>query len=145
MIFLLQVSFLITRYEEYLPHVKDHYERFNAEQSIAYKFQFLEKPIVDIWAKKLSVVLLEKFPNFEFPERTFKYISTLDIDNAFAYKYKSFIRSTGGLINDFFRLNLRVFWDRLTVLLEFEGIPMIFLTSYYHSTLIIKSTVFSFF
>ena len=71
----------------------------------------------------MSVVLLEKFPNFEFPERTFKYISTLDIDNAFAYKYKSFIRSTGGLINDFFRLNLRVFWDRLTVLLGIRRDP----------------------
>ena len=115
--------FLITRYEEYLPHVKDHYERFNAEQSIAYKFQFLEKPIVDIWAKNMSVVLLEKFPNFEFPERTFKYISTIDIDNAFAYKHKSFIRSIGGLINDFFRLNLRVFWDRLTVLLGIRRDP----------------------
>ena len=69
--------FLISRYEEYLPHVRDKHERFNPEQSIAYKFRFLEKPVVDLWAMKLKEVLSEKFPKFEFPEREFNYISTI--------------------------------------------------------------------
>ncbi len=115
--------FLISRYEEYLPHVRDEHERFNPEQSIAFKFQFLEKPLVDLWAMKLKEVLTEKFPKFEFPDRKFEYISTLDIDNAYAYKYKSFVRSSGGFINDFFRLHLRSFWDRLMVLLRIRKDP----------------------
>ena len=35
--------YLITRYEEYLPHVKDIHGRYTADQSLAYKKRFLEK------------------------------------------------------------------------------------------------------
>ena len=115
--------FLISRYEEYLPHVRDKHERFNPEQSVAYKFRFLEKPVVDLWAMKLKEVLSEKFPKFEFPEREFSYISTIDVDNAYAYKYKSFVRTTGGFVNDFFHLRLKSFWDRLMVLLRIRKDP----------------------
>lgn len=115
--------FLISRYEEYLPHVRDEHERFNPEQSVAFKFTFLEKPLVDLWAMKLKEAMSQKFPKYEFPEREFDYISTLDIDNAYAYKYKSFVRATGGFINDFFRLHLRSFWDRLMVLLRIRKDP----------------------
>jgi peptidoglycan/xylan/chitin deacetylase (PgdA/CDA1 family) len=115
--------FLISRYEEYLPHVRDKHERFNPEQSVAFKYRFLEKPVVDIWAMKLKEVLLEKFPKYSFPDRAFECVSTIDVDNAFAYKYKSFVRSTGGFINDFFRFKLRSFWDRLMVLLRFRKDP----------------------
>jgi hypothetical protein len=115
--------FLISRYEEYLPHVRDQHERFNPEQSVAFKYRFLEKPVVDIWAMKLKEVLMEKFPNYTFPEREFKYVSTIDVDNAFAYKYKSFVRTTGGFVNDFFRFKLRSFWDRLMVLLRIRKDP----------------------
>ncbi|WBX71886.1 DUF7033 domain-containing protein [Tenacibaculum retecalamus] len=40
--------YLISRYEEYLPHVKDVHTRFMATESIAFKSGFLEKPIIDI-------------------------------------------------------------------------------------------------
>ena len=115
--------YLISRYEEYLPHVRDEHERFTAEQSLAYKFNFLEKPVVDIWALKLREVLKERFEDYHFPERDFKYISTIDIDNAYAYKHKSFIRSTGGLLTDFFKLRLRGFWNRLLVMLRIRKDP----------------------
>ena len=29
--------YLVSRYEEYLPHIKDHYNRFTAKQSLAYQ------------------------------------------------------------------------------------------------------------
>jgi len=115
--------YLITRYEEYLPHVKDKHERYTAEQSLAYKYRFLEKPVVDIWAMKLKEKLIEKFPNYEFSNRKFHYLSTIDVDNAYAYKHKNFLRSGGGLLNDFFRLHLRNFWDRLMVLLSVRKDP----------------------
>jgi len=115
--------FLVSRYEEYLPHVRDHHERFNPEQSVAFKYRFLEKPLVDIWAMKLKDVLIEKFPKYTFPEREFNYVSTIDVDNAFAYKYKSFVRAAGGFANDFFRFKLRSFWDRLMVLLRIRKDP----------------------
>lgn len=107
--------YLITRYEEYLPHVKDIHGRFTAEQSLAYKYKFLEKPLVDIWAYKFLDILKEKFPEYPYKKRNYSYISTIDVDNAFAYKHKSFIRSTGGFFSDVFRFQLRNIWNRLAV------------------------------
>lgn len=115
--------YLITRYEEYLPHVRDEHQRFTAEQSLAYKYRFLEKPVVDIWALKLRDLLKERFPEYHFQEREFSYISTIDVDNAYAYRHKSMVRSVGGFISDFFTLHLRSFLDRLFVLLRIVKDP----------------------
>lgn len=115
--------FLLSRYEEYQPHVKDIHDRFTANQSLAYKYRFLERPVVDIWAFKFFDLLREKFPNIEKPQRSFQYISTIDVDNAFAYKQKSVVRTIAGFTHDFFRLKLRPFWDRLVVLLGVRKDP----------------------
>ena len=108
--------FLLSRYEEYLPHVRDVHERFTAEQSLAFKYRFLEKPVIDIWAYKLLGKLQEKFPDYTYKTRAYKYISTIDVDNAYAYKYKSLIRTFGGFIKDFFGFKLKTFWDRFVIL-----------------------------
>ena len=115
--------FLLSRYEEYLPHVRDVHERFTAEQSIAFKYRFLEKPIVDIWAFKLLKKLQEKFPDYPYETRDYTYISTIDVDNAYAYKHKSLMRTFGGFIKDFFGLKLGTFWDRFLVLLNLKKDP----------------------
>ena len=62
--------YLLSRYEEYLPHVNDAYGRFMAKDSLAYNNKFLNQPVVDIWAYKLKDVLKKRFPGFVFPERT---------------------------------------------------------------------------
>jgi hypothetical protein len=115
--------YLITRYEEYLPHVKDIHGRYTATQSLAFKYRFLEKPVVDIWAFKLLKIIQEKFPDYLFKKRTYKFISTIDVDNAFAYKHKSFIRSVGGFITDIIHLKLVDVWTRLIVLLNLKNDP----------------------
>ena len=101
--------FLLSRYEEYLPHVRDVHERFTAAQSIAMKHGFLEKPVVDVWAFQLLTKLKEKFPDYAYETRSYSHITTIDVDNAYAYKYKSLMRTFGGFIKDFFRLNFRCF------------------------------------
>ena len=115
--------YLITRYEEYLPHVKDHHGRYTATQSLAFKYRFLEKPVVDIWAFKLLKILQEKFPNYGYKKRTYKFISTIDVDNAFAYKHKNLIRTFGGFFKDLIQLKLGEVWSRLVVLLNFKNDP----------------------
>ena len=37
--------YLVSRYEEYLPYVKDMYERFQAENSLAYKHNFYKNQL----------------------------------------------------------------------------------------------------
>jgi hypothetical protein len=115
--------YLISRYEEYLPHVKDIHGRYTAPESLAYNHGFLEKPVVDIWAYKLLVKIKEKFPDYKYQDRAYEYISTIDIDNAFAYKYKSFLRTFGGFVTDLFKLRLLDVWYRFTVLLNITKDP----------------------
>ena len=115
--------FLLSRYEEYLPHVRDVHERFTAEQSVAFKYRFLEKPVIDIWAYMLLEKLKEKFPEFTYKERRYQFISTIDVDNAYAYKYKSLIRTFGGFVKDFFSLQLKTYWDRFVVLISLKKDP----------------------
>ena len=115
--------YLISRYEEYLPHVKDSHGRYSAIESLAYKNGFLEKPVVDIWAYKLLAKLKEKFPDYDYKNRSYQYISTIDIDNAFAYKYKSFIRTIGGFLNDLLKFRLLDIWYRFAVTLNIKKDP----------------------
>ncbi|WP_299122115.1 polysaccharide deacetylase family protein [uncultured Tenacibaculum sp.] len=115
--------YLISRYEEYLPHIKDKYGRFSAEESIAFKNNFLEKPLVDIWAYKFLEKLKIKFPDYEHTTRKYEYISTVDVDNAFAYKHKSFVRTIGGFFKDISQFKIFTIWDRFAVLFGIKRDP----------------------
>lgn len=115
--------YLITRYEEYLPQVKDVHGRFIATESIAFKSGFLEKPIIDIWAYKFLEILKNKFPDYQHSTRKYQYISTIDVDNAFAYKYKSFVRSIGGFLKDASQFKIITIWDRFAVLFNIKRDP----------------------
>ena len=119
--------YLISRYEEYLPHVKDDFERFPAEESLAYQNKFLDKPIIDIWAYKFRDVLLQKFPKFEeeiiSKEKEFEFITTIDVDIAFKYKHKGIIRTLGGLVTDLSHFNIQDIWLRFLVIFNIRRDP----------------------
>ncbi len=86
--------YLISRYEEYLPHKKDELERFPAEESLAFKEGFLEIPIIDYWLNDLAKSLKIK------SDRNFKHQPIIDIDNAFAYEGKGIIRNSFSALKD---------------------------------------------
>ena len=100
--------YLVSRYEEYLPHLKDKYNRYMAKESLAFKHNFLQKPVVNIWAKNLIDVLQGKFPYLKIKQPKFKYISTIDIDNAFLYKGKGFVRSIAFLLKAILSFDVEV-------------------------------------
>ena len=68
------VFYLITRYEEYLPHAKDMYGRYAHENSIAYKDGFLHLPIINIWIEAFKAKLLSNFPELLFAPKSFLFI-----------------------------------------------------------------------
>jgi hypothetical protein len=104
---LLAASFyLVSRYEEHLPYYKDEHGRFEAKQSLAYNNNFLQQPIIDEWAYMLADLLAEHFPGFRTGERSFKYISTIDIDNAYAFLFKGISRTLGATLRSLLNLNL---------------------------------------
>jgi hypothetical protein len=115
--------YLVTRYEEYLPHHKDHYYRFRPEESAAWKGSFLERPVVNIWAEELKNILRERFPDLNFPSKSFRFIPTIDIDNAYAFKYKGFLRNTFRLMTDLLSLEFRRSLTRVKVLSGMQKDP----------------------
>lgn len=119
--------YLISRYEEYLPHVKDQYERFPASESLAYQNKFLDQPVIDMWAYKFRDVLINHFENFrddlKSSKRKFTYISTIDIDNAYQFKHKGFTRSVGGIFKDLTQFNISNIWLRFLVIFNIRRDP----------------------
>jgi hypothetical protein len=108
--------YLLTRYEEYLPHHKDRYGRFPASESLACKTGFLQKPLVDILVLKFAQKLQVVFPEINGEPPTPTYIATYDIDHAYAYRHKGFIRTAGGLIKQLLRLDWKEIINRIAVL-----------------------------
>jgi hypothetical protein len=88
--------YLISRYEEYLPHSKDSYGRFAHGESLAHRSGFLQEPVVDQWIVWLAGQLNQRFPEQHIPLPEFRFVPTYDIDNAFAFRHKNLIRTLGG-------------------------------------------------
>ncbi|MEW6469083.1 MAG: polysaccharide deacetylase family protein [Bacteroidota bacterium] len=115
--------YLVSRYEEYLPHIRDVYDRYDAKESLAYQSGFLQKPIVDIWAMMIRDVIRGRFPDLVFPERKYRYISTIDIDNAYAYKEKGFVRTAGGFVKNLIEFDANELKDRFKVFMGLKKDP----------------------
>lgn len=115
--------YLLSRYEEYLPHVKDVYGRFTAKESIAYKEGFLNQPVVDIWAYSFRAVLEQRFQDFTFPNRVYAVKPVIDVPIAYYFKQKGLLRTLGGCASDFFSLKFKRLYQRILVLLGFSRDP----------------------
>ncbi len=115
--------YLLSRYEEYLPHVKDSYGRFTKEESLAFQSGFLHQPVIDLWAYKFKAALEMHFPNYEFESRQFSINPVIDVPVAYYFKNKGFLRTIGGIISDLFRLRFKFLYDRFPVLFGFKKDP----------------------
>ena len=115
--------FLISRYEEYLLFNPDKHNRFPSDESIAVQGDFLEEPLVDLWAYKLASKIKEKFPSFEINPRKFNFIPTIDIDNAYAYLHKGINRAILGTLKSLLTFNFRDVVDRMKVYLNIKKDP----------------------
>lgn len=115
--------YLLSRYEEYLPHVQDEYGRFVVTESVAYKNGFLHQPIVDIWAYKFKEALQEHFPDFVFPKKQYSIKPLIDVPSAFDYRLKGFMRTIGGTLRDLFKFDFVRIYMRYMVLFGLKHDP----------------------
>jgi len=107
--------FLIARYEEYLPHVKDIHGRFSPKDSIAYQNGFLLKPVVDIWAHKLLDALKERFEDLQYKRKPYDFISVLDVTTSHCYANRGIVRGLAGLLMDLGTFKLKRVVERIAV------------------------------
>lgn len=116
--------FLISRYEEYLPHREDIHGRFLAHESIAYQYRFLQTAIVDRWAIWLYNELKTIYPDLPPYKRNFNTVATIDIDAAYCYQHKGLFRSALGMLRDSFsHHDLDEVKERIRVLCHKEKDP----------------------
>lgn len=92
------IFFLVTRYEEYLPHILDAHGRFSASSGEGSRNGFLRKPLVNHWIIELGTVLKDHFPGVKFRTQKYSFVPTFDIDTAWAYRHKGMTRTLGGLL-----------------------------------------------
>ena len=92
--------YMVSRYEEYLPHREDIHGRFMPHDSLAGKAGFLHLPVVDQWACMLRAILVERYPGVEMPVREYRFVQTVDIDAAWCYLHKGLFRTAVGVLRD---------------------------------------------
>ena len=61
-------------------------------------------------------MLLTKFPTLIYKKRSYRYISTIDIDNAYAFKEKGIVRTAGALVRSLLQFKMNAFLNRVLVL-----------------------------
>ncbi len=92
------VFYHIARCEEWSLAKSDEHGRFVPET-------IFTTPLVDIWLMELKLMLSAKFKSLQFPEKKFKFISTIDVDNVYAFKAKPFFRQIGGALKSIARMD----------------------------------------
>ncbi|NND87922.1 MAG: hypothetical protein HKM28_01600, partial [Flavobacteriaceae bacterium] len=115
--------YLLSRYEEYLPHVKDALGRYPAKESLGYKHGFLLQPVVDIWALKFKRILTENFPDLIFPEKKRTIHTLIEARQPYAYAHKGPLRSLLGYISDLSKFQFKSIVERTQVLLRVRRDP----------------------
>jgi hypothetical protein len=108
--------YLLSRYEEYLPHEKDGYGRYAHTQSLACREGFLDVPLVNYWLQDLRAALVRYYPDISFRYQAFKFIPTYDIDSAFSFLHKEWWRNLGGALRSMARGRWGVLRQRIEVL-----------------------------
>ena len=111
------VFYMLSRFEEYQPFIKDIHGRFKPTESIAFNNGFLNKPVVNIWVKhfidkinnKLSLKLSPKPKKYNF-------INTLDIDIAYSFINKGLYRNFFGYLRSVKNGNMGEIMERTRVI-----------------------------
>ncbi|WP_439504548.1 DUF7033 domain-containing protein [Sediminibacterium sp.] len=109
--------YLITRYEEWLPHETDELSRYKPEQSLAYQNDFLQFPLINFWLSKLKEEL-----NMEIKYQ-FSFRPSFDIDIAYSYLHHSSIRNILGYFKDLLNFKFTQLAERLQVLAGVQRDP----------------------
>ncbi|QTY25882.1 carbohydrate esterase [Flavobacterium sp. CS20] len=105
--------FLLTRYEEYLPHVKNRIGDFPAQESLAYKNGFLQKPIVNIWIDVFSKILQNKFKDINLNSNSSQVNIIVAVEKAFKYRKYGISRSIAGFVGDTIQLKFSDVYSRI--------------------------------
>ena len=110
------IFYLLSRYEEYLKDPLDKFGNYDYRNSILFKQNILDFPVVEQWIEFLKQILLQHFPSLQFKIHKPKFILSFDIDVAYAYKHRNILRTIGGLAKKIIQRNFNEVKNQLSVL-----------------------------
>ncbi len=110
------VFYFISRMEEWQTFKPDKHGRFEASESILFEKAFYLKPVVDQWIIELGFALRRYYPEMILPEKKAKLLSTIDVDNLFAFKEKGTLRTAGAIARDLMKRDIAQLKERIAVL-----------------------------
>lgn len=116
------VFYLISRYEEYGCNDGDKHGRYKPENSTLYKQGLLQTPVVDKWIEELRLSLNEKF-RLNIPKHTPENLTTIDVDNVYAFRNKGIFRHILSSTKDLFNGNSQDLSKRWKSLLHINDDP----------------------
>lgn len=115
--------YLISRYEEYLDFEPDEHGRFSSSSSLAYKNNFLERPLINDYAEKIKEIISSYNSTILFQiKHQFINLPTFDIDVPFEFKGRG-IKTLPLLVKDFLKLDFKRVIQRILVLINKEKDP----------------------
>lgn len=115
--------YLMSRYEEYLEPSTDKFGRYPHQQSIAFKNDILHLPLVNLWAKALQAYLVKAFPQLICTKRVGRCIPSYDIDIAWKFKHRGWVRTIGGFLKSIVQGRFIDAFQRIKVFLGVEKDP----------------------
>jgi hypothetical protein len=89
---------LLCRYEEYQPFTPDKHGRFHAACSLLHQDDLLLTPIAEVWEHHFANLLKTQYPDFRPTVHHYRFIPTIDVDSAWAYRHKPLYRQAGGIL-----------------------------------------------
>ncbi|NQY74116.1 MAG: hypothetical protein HRT90_05070 [Candidatus Margulisbacteria bacterium] len=110
--------FMLTRWEEHVNKNRDQHNRFPVTESIAYKHDFLDRPIVNEYVEFIWSCLQHLGYDGKRKERQFKMYLTHDVDNP--YRWGSFVSGPKAVLGDLFK--------RKSVSLAFQSLKSFYKT-----------------
>jgi len=91
---LASIFYILSRMEEYTSTLEDEHGRFEAKNSLLFRYKWLEKAVCDRWAEAfLKYLSSNKLLSYKKTNSAIAICPSFDIDNAFAYQWKEGIRS----------------------------------------------------
>lgn len=90
--------YLLTCYEEVVVDKKDEHQRFLHQESLAYKFGFLNRAVVDEYVSILLNALLDHYPSLKIKKNSYEFQLSHDVDRPYFFwdmGIQSFVKVLG--------------------------------------------------
>ena len=109
--------YLLSRYEEYLPHQKDGLGRFRSIESVlSDRHGAFSAPLVDQWAYRLRKIFSQRFPDEPYTDRNFRFFLGVPVIQSHAFRFRGLGRHIFESFEDLFAGRLSAIAGRFKVM-----------------------------